>query len=154
LTMSNTVSIRSSVQSTFANISCQVPAICRGVSATLISTANLTAGGLNNPLACENVAGLSQLQFIYNSTINNSLVSYTIDDYPEMLERYVRSVSDSDHATVGMWNVKQNDGFGIGLSFDSLVDLRTQRFQVQLSSTVNSNNPMSMFLFFHGIQVL
>tara|TARA_R110000796_G_scaffold63084_4_gene145383 strand:+ start:2482 stop:3660 length:1179 start_codon:yes stop_codon:yes gene_type:complete len=155
MTMSNIVNIQSTIQSSFANISCQVPAICRAVSATVIRTSHQNAGGLHNPLACEVLPEFRTVEFIYNSTINNSLVSYQITDYAELLERYVKSVSDSDHSSTSMWEIKHNSGMGIGLEFaDGLLDLRRQRFQIQISSGVNSAEPYAMSLFFWGVQTI
>jgi len=153
LTMSNTINIKSTVQSTFSNISCAVPAICRGVTGTLIEQSRENAGGNNNPLACDNIPGFQTLEFLYNNTINNALVSYQITDYAEVLERYVKSVSGSDHNNASMFEVKHNDGMGIGLDFDGqLMDLRSQRFNVQLTSSISSSSPFTLNLFFHGIQ--
>tara|TARA_R110001592_G_scaffold43933_2_gene141966 strand:+ start:880 stop:2043 length:1164 start_codon:yes stop_codon:yes gene_type:complete len=154
LTMSNIVNIKSTVQSTFSNISCQVPAVCRGVSATLIQEAKQRQGGMNNPLLCEPLPEFKTIEFIYNNTVNNSLVSYQINDYAEVLERYVKSVSDSSHSSCSLWNVKHMDCFGIGLSFDGLMDLRRQRFQIQISSAVESTKPYAISLFFWGVQTL
>ena len=154
MTMNNIVNIQSTVQSSFANISCQVPAICRAVSSTFIEASHQNAGGVSNPLACEVLPEFKAVEFIYNNTINNSLVSYQITDYAELLERYVRSISDSDHSHTSMWEIKHNDGFGIGLSFDGLLDLRRQRFQIQISSAVNSANPYAISLFFWGVQTI
>ena len=154
MTMNNIVNIKSTIQSTFANISCQVPAICRAVSSSVIRVDHQNAGGLNNPLQCEVLPEFTAVEFIYNNTINNSLVSYQITDYSELLERYVRSISDSDHSSTSLWNLKHNDGFGIGLHFDGLLDLRRQRFQIQIASSVSSDTPYAISLFFWGVQTL
>ena len=154
MTMSNIVNIQSTIQSTFANISCQVPAVCRAVSATVIRTDRQNKGGLDNPLQCEVLPEFKTVEFIYNNTINNSLVSYQISDYAELLERYVKSVSDSDHSQTSMWEIKHNNGFGIGLTFDGLLDLRRQRFQIQIASSVSSSEPYAISLFFWGVQTI
>ena len=121
---------------------------------TVILASNQNAGGLNNPLACEVLPNFKAVEFIYNNTINNSLVSYQITDYAELLERYVKSVSDSDHSSTSMWEIKHNNGMGIGLSFDGLLDLRRQRFQIQISSDVSSAQPYAISLFFWGVQTI
>ena len=154
MTMNNIVNIQSTIQSTFSNISCQVPAVCRAVSATVIRADRQNKGGLDNPLQCEVLPEFKTVEFIYNNTINNSLVSYQISDYAELLERYVRSVSDSDHSQTSMWEIKHNNGFGIGLTFDGLMDLRRQRFQIQISSSVSSSEPYAISLFFFGVQTI
>tara|TARA_R110002153_G_scaffold1136_4_gene5445 strand:+ start:3344 stop:4516 length:1173 start_codon:yes stop_codon:yes gene_type:complete len=155
LTMSNTINIKSTVQSGFANITSSVPAVCRGVTGTFIRQDRENAGGNNNPLACENIPNITSLEFLYNNTINNSLVSYQITDYAEILERFAKSVGASDHSNGTLWEVKQNDGFGIGLDFSGdggLIDLRSQRFNIQISSGIASDLPYTLNLFFHGVQ--
>tara|TARA_R110000782_G_scaffold16538_1_gene47230 strand:- start:154 stop:816 length:663 start_codon:yes stop_codon:yes gene_type:complete len=153
LTMPNIINVKSTIQSSFANINCAVPAICRGVTATFIEQSKENSG-LSNPLACNNVPQLSKLQFIYNNTVNNSLVSYQITDYPEMLERFKDSVSLSRHSSASLLNVKHNNGFGIGLSFGGLMDLSRSRFNIQMTSAISNVSPFTINMFFHGVQTL
>ena len=154
LTMSNTINVKSTIQSTFANVSCAVPAVCRSVFGTLIRADREAAGGNQNPLACEVVPEFKSCQFLYNDTINNSMVSYSINNREEVQERFVRAVSDSDHSSLGKWELKHDDGFGIGLRFGGLMDLRQQRFNIQIESAVSSATPYILNLFFAGVQTL
>tara|TARA_R110000796_G_scaffold95170_2_gene200305 strand:+ start:2835 stop:4010 length:1176 start_codon:yes stop_codon:yes gene_type:complete len=153
LTMPNVINVKSTIQSSFANINCAVPAVCRGVSATFIEQSKENHG-LLNPLACNNLPGLSKVQFIYNNTINNSMVSYQITDYPEILERFKESIGSSNHSSATLLKTKSNDGFGVGLDFSGLIDLSRQRFNIQLNSSVSNLSPYTMNLFFHGVQSL
>ena len=82
------------------------------------------------------------------------MVSYTINNREEVQERFVRAVSDSDHSSVGKWELKHDDGFGIGLRFGGLMDLRQQRMNVQIESGVSSATPYILNLFFAGVQTL
>ena len=154
LTLSNTISVKSTVQSTFANVSCSVPAVCRSVFGTFIRADREAAGAMDNPLACETLPGWKSVQFLYNDTINNSLVSYTINDREECKKRYLRAVSSSDHSSIGKWAEKHDDGFGVGLQFDGLLDLRSQKISIQLTSNVSSAQPYIFSLFFQGVQSL
>ena len=152
LTMSNTISVKSTVQSTFSNIGCSVPAVCRSVFGTFIRADHEAAGGMTNPLACETLPNWKSVQFLYNDTINNSLISYTINDREECKKRYLRAVSSSDHSSIGKWAEKHDDGFGVGIQFDGLLDLRTQKINIQLTSDVDSGSPYIFSLFFQGVQ--
>ena len=157
ITMSNTINVKSTVQSSFSNVSCAVPAICRGVTGTFILQDDENSGGLMNPLSCQTPPDITSLEFIYNNTINNSLVSYQITDYAEMLKRYVRSVTSSDHNNASLFEVRHDDGFGIGLNFDDeggLIDLRKDGMNIQISSGVRSDKPYTLNLFFHGVQTI
>tara|TARA_R100000951_G_scaffold77160_1_gene65162 strand:- start:3992 stop:5155 length:1164 start_codon:yes stop_codon:yes gene_type:complete len=154
LTLSNTVSVKSTIQSTFANVSASVPAVCRSVFGTFIRADREAAGAMSNPLACETLPGWKSVQFLYNDTINNSLVSYTINDREECKKRYLRAVSSSDHSSIGKWAEKHDDGFGVGLAFDGLLDLRSQKINIQLTSNVDSGSPYIFSLFFQGVQSL
>tara|TARA_R110000803_G_scaffold89107_3_gene156251 strand:- start:3766 stop:4941 length:1176 start_codon:yes stop_codon:yes gene_type:complete len=153
LTMPNVINVKSTIQSSFANINCAVPSVCRGVSATFIEQSKENHG-LANPLACNNIPGLSKVQFIYNNTINNSLVSYQITDYPEVLERFKDSIGSSSHSSATLLRTRMNDGFGVGLDFGALMDLSKQRFNIQLNSDISNISPYTMNMFFHGIQSL
>ncbi len=48
-------------------------------------------------------------------------------------------------------NLTNNDGFGVGLDFSDFVDLRNQKFNLQIDSAINNLNPMIIYLYFHSI---
>jgi len=72
-----------------------------------------------------------------------------LQDRTEMLERFISSLEETGHNQVAKDVFRANQGFGLGLPFDGLVDLSKNRFTVQIQSGAN-NRPSSAFLYFHS----
>jgi len=139
--------VKSNLLSGNGSISCNVPAICSGVSISFVDTAR--EGAVNhNSYALEQPQGISEVQYLFNDT-TNSLVTYVLQDRTEMLERFIDSLEITGHNQVGKDVFRANQGFGLGLPFDGMVDLSKNRFTLQVASDAN-NRPSSAFLYFHS----
>ena len=77
----------------------------------------------------------------------NSLITYVLDDRTEMLERFIDAMGVAGHNQVAKDTFKANQGFGLGLDFDGLVDLSRNRFTMQLQTGAN-NVPSNVYLYF------
>ena len=149
--MRTTYGVKSNALSGTATISANVPALCSGVSISFIATykdSTLTY----DSYACERPQNISEVTYNFNDQ-TNSLVSYVISDQTEMLERYINSLENTGHNQVALDIFKSNEGFGLGLDFDGLVDLSKNRFTMQLQSDVN-DNPANVYMYFHSIASL
>ena len=149
LTMENITSIKTTISSTSANIAAQVPAICRSMTCSALVQSHEFTGTYNN-VGCENVPDLTRLQFLWNDS-SSKLVTYQINNQSEILSRFVESVSPSGHSSLAPWLQCRSTNFGFGLDFGRYLDLRNQTIQVQLTSGVNSNAPMIIYLYFNGL---
>ncbi len=139
--------VKSNLLSGTGTISVNVPAVCSGVSMSFIDTAR--EGAINhNSYALEIPQGLTEAQYMFNDA-TNSLVTYVLQDRTEMLERFISSLEETGHNQVAKDVFRANQGFGLGLPFDGLVDLSKNRFTVQIQSGAN-NRPSSAFLYFHS----
>ena len=139
--------IKSNLLSGTGTISVNVPAVCSGVSMSFIDTAR--EGQITfNSYALEQPQAISEVQYMFNDA-TNSLVTYVLQDRTEMLERFISSLEVTGHNQVAKDTFRANQGFGLGLPFDSLVDLSKNRFTVQIASGAN-NRPSSAFLYFHS----
>ena len=139
--------VKSNLLSGSGTISVNVPAVCSGVSMSFIDTAREGAI-VHNSYALETPQGITEVQYLFNDA-TNSLVTYVIQDRSEMLERFVSSLENTGHNQVSKDTFRSNQGFGLGLPFDSLVDLSKNRFTVQIQSGAN-NRPSTAFLYFHS----
>lgn len=147
VSMRSVNAVKSNLLSGTGTISVNVPAVCSGVSMSFIDTAR--EGAVNhNSYALEQPQGISEVQYLFNDA-TNSLVTYTIRDRTEMLERFISSLEVTGHNQVAKDVFRANQGFGLGLPFDQLVDLSKNRFTVQISSDAN-NRPSTAFLYFHS----
>ena len=82
----------------------------------------------------------------------NQYISYVIEDKNEMLEKGVESLVATGHN--GVFNagrLQRNNNFIAGLNFNGFVDLSNQRFNVQLVSDIDTNNPYNIYMYFHSL---
>lgn len=147
VSMRSVNAVKSNLLSGTGTISVNVPAVCSGVSMSFIDTAREGAI-MHNSYALEQPQGITEVQYMFNDA-TNSLVTYVLQDRTEMLERFISSLEVTGHNQVAKDTFRANQGFGLGLPFDQLVDLSKNRFTVQISSDAN-NRPSTAFLYFHS----
>lgn len=146
--MRTTYNVKSNVLSGNASISANVPALCSGVSISFIDTFKDSSLKYDS-LALERPMNIEEVQYLFNDQ-TNSLVTYSITDQTEMLERFIDSLENTGHNQVAMDVFRANQGFALGLDFDGLVDLSRNRFTLQLKSDAE-NNPANVYMYFHSV---
>lgn len=149
--MRTTYGIKSNVLSGQASISANVPALCSGVSISFIDTFADSALTYDS-LTMSRPMNIQEVQYLFNDQ-TNSLVTYSITDQTEMLERFIDSLENTGHNQVALDVFRANQGFGLGLDFDGLVDLSKNRFTLQLKSDAD-NNPANVYMYFHSVASL
>jgi hypothetical protein len=147
--MQSVTEIQSTLQSSNANISTRVPAVCKGVSISFLKSIKENALGLDNH-ALEKPPLIDSVQFLFNDA-TNKLQQYTQDDYGELMDGYLESLESNGIHNVRPETVKGNSAFGMGLNFNQEVDLSNQKFSVQIQSGVSSTNQYIMYQFFHSV---
>jgi len=148
IVMNTILNLKQSIQSSFANIQTKVPAICRAVTISFLQQSAENQAKENN-LQLMKVEGLNEVQYLFNDS-TNSLISYILRDYEEVISRAIDSVYDSGKNNATMNNLADNQGFLAGLDFGGMVDLRNQKFGFQLDSAITSSDPFIAFLYFHS----
>jgi len=143
--MRTVLSLKNTIQSQLSNTMSKVPAVCDGVSCVFLKSSRE-----NNLISCntnlDRLSGIDEVQFLFSDS-TSQYVSYVIDDYGEMIDRFVDSVNDTGH---NMLNVNKNVmNFGIGLRFPP-VDLSNQKFNIQIRSDNNSlsSDPHVIYMYF------
>lgn len=143
------VALKQNINSSFVNVASKVPAIATGVSATFLEQSREGSAVYNNQ-ALELLPNQSQLQFLFNDS-QNEAIAYVINDRAEVLHRYVDSLRSGGANAASLQNVNANQDYGVGLSFGEVVDLRGQKFNVQLQSGADSGTPYQIFMYFHAL---
>ena len=147
--MNSVVDIKSVLQSSNANISTRVPAVCSAVSVSFLKQSK--ENGLNTDNhALERPPQLDEVQFLFNDATNR-LVQYQQTDYGEYLNGYLESLRTNGIHSANPNLVKANSVFGIGLNFSGQVDLSNQKISVQVKSAVSNTNQYVMYLYFHSL---
>ena len=148
--MRTIINLKQSIESSFANIGVKVPEICDRVSCSF-QKQNQENTAKNNNQELAKVPQLTDVQFLFNDS-TNSLISFQLRDYEEVISRYIGSFYDTGKNVLTTNNLADNDGFGIGLDFDDFIDLRNQRFNLQLSSGINvSADNLLIYMYFHSV---
>ena len=140
--------VKQVLSSQSANVSSKVPLVCSGVSCSFISQAsensfNVDTNELQRPSNVRNV------QFLFNNA-SNQYVSYSLDREEQILDYGIKSLANTGHHQVNKETLKANDGYILGVSFDSLVDLTNQNFNITLGSDITNANPFTFIQVFHG----
>jgi hypothetical protein len=152
VTMGIVNDFKSNVLSGEATISTNVAALCDSVAINFIQNQHESVP-VYNSYKMENVQGLDQVQYLFNSQ-SNSLVTYPITDRTEMLQRFIEAMTDTSHNQVSIDKYRSNSGWAIGLRFDEQIDLSNNVFTLQLGSTVNQNFPVNCFMYFFSRRTL
>jgi hypothetical protein len=148
ITMRTKIAIKQSVASSFANIQTLVPAVCTGLSASFQPQADENSLVPNNTQLSK-VPNLTQTQMLFNDS-TNQLVSYVIRNNSELIGRYIDSFADTGRNRMSRVRTADDDAFGIGIPFDSAVDLSSQKFSLQIQSGISSSAPLLAYLYFHS----
>jgi hypothetical protein len=154
--MHTKTSLKQSIQSSLANISVKA-----GIMASAVSVSFLRQADENviqaNQTALNKLPTLTETQFLMNDS-TNSYVSFVIQDDEELTGRYIDSFMDTGKNALSRTNLAANDGFGVGLRFavgdGDMLDLRNNKFGLQLNSAVSSSDPFVVYMYFHSHMVL
>ena len=84
------------------------------------------------------------------------MITYIIKNQPETIERYLNSFNYMGMNDANPVALQSNMGYGVGLDFGEYVNLASQKFQIQMNTTIGSENTSGYgnfiaFLYFHGI---
>ena len=92
---------------------------------------------------------LDEVQYLF-SDATNKYITYTIDSHDEMRQRGLDALTDARHNKVNASTLAANEGEIIGLSFSEFIDLRNQKFSVQLKSSSDElgTSPRLVYLYF------
>ena len=146
--MRTRLNLKQSVASAFANISTRVPAVCNAVSCSVQLQADENDQYANNNKT-EVLPNVKELQFLFNYS-QNEYITYQIKDREELLRRYIQSFADTGSNSASITKLRANSGWGIGLPFRDFIDLSNQKFNVQITTDVQSTAPYILYMYFHS----
>ena len=144
------VTLEQVVDSNFTSISAQVPAVCTGVSASMMTSARLGQPKLNN-FEQNRIPDLNSLQFLFNNS-ESEYITYEITSNADATQRYLESWAEISNNRANMEVLNANDAYGLGLDFQAPINLANQKWGLQLDATVNES--YMMYLYFHGLVTL
>lgn len=139
--MKTYIQLKQNITSQLANVNTKVPAVCYGVACSFIAKSKANVPQFNQ-LQTNNLPGLEEVVFMFNDS-TNTYITYPLRTQEEILQHYIRSLNETGHNLIKCQNSLK--GFGIGLLFNGMVDLRNQKFNVQIRSNIQEDYIMRMY---------
>lgn len=161
---------RQVIETNAANLSTFVPGLTSAVHMSFNTTANEASSTANflqcitlpgKPLAptsggtsVESNNGADRLYYAVNDS-QTALVGFTMEDRNEMVYNYLRSwdLEPKNYAVVQR-RLNDEESYGLGIPFGSLIDFSQQQFSVDIDSDVGGSvaaGPFAVYLYFKGL---
>lgn len=147
-------SLKSSLQSSFATINSTVPIVSDGFWGTMISQAD-EINPVVNSLSCQRPPKVSEVQYLVNDSLSTGY-KYSLRSEEEILHNFVSAVAKASDIASGLKpnEIASNNAYGIGLSFNTLIDLSANKIGINITSGITNLTPYSLYLFFSGVRKL
>jgi hypothetical protein len=142
-------SLKQSIQSSLANVSVKAGVVASAVSVSFLEQARENELQANQT-ALNKLPNLTETTFLYNDA-TNSPIAFVLKDDLEVVGRYIDSFMDTGKNALSRDNLQCNNGFGVGLNMDGEVDLRQDKFGLQLNSGISSSEPYVVYMYFHSM---
>tara|TARA_R110002073_G_scaffold75688_1_gene184546 strand:+ start:976 stop:2076 length:1101 start_codon:yes stop_codon:yes gene_type:complete len=146
--MRSVVCLKSSINSSNANISAKVPAVCNAVSCILLKQGDESSATKDGQTLAK--VALDSVNFLFSDNLNKH-VTYDLTDRGAILQNFVESIGNTGHNRIHA-NRWKGDFFGIGLNWKQFIDLSQQKFNIQLKTAdVSNTNPYLINMYFHSV---
>jgi len=148
VTMSTILNVRQSCQSTFSNISVNVPQLSNSCSVSFLKQDKENSVNANNT-QLDKPPLVSNVEYLFNDSTNKYL-TFNLKTQEEILDRYLMSLSSMKVNSFGQDKIKANEAYGLGVNFNQYIDLSSNKFGLNLTSNISSTDPYIAYLYFHG----
>jgi hypothetical protein len=149
--MRTTGNLRTQIQSNETAVYTKYSMLADSVIMSFIETSHLSDPQHKyDPLACETLPSVHRVIFQWNNA--NEQITYELDNNTELLENFVKALRlTQEHNHNNLSNMYSGSGYGLGLNFNSLVNLASNKFGVIIRSDVSSADPFTAYMFFNGM---
>ena len=147
--MRTSLCLKSSLTSTFNNISSRVPAVSDSMTISFLEQSQEYNLQKNN-LALQEPPLITNISYLFNDA-TNKFITFQIKDRAEMIQRGLESLSSQGSNSAQLGNISANESFLVGLNWETPTDLSNTKFNVQINSSINNSNAYIMFMYFHSI---
>lgn len=146
------VSLKQTLQSNNINVSTRVPAVASGVSVSFLQQ-NKENTLVDNNSQLEKPPVPKELIWSFNDALSN-YITYSILDEGEMVELGAASLGGGYGKRKNQLQTTEQGGtnaFVLGADFNGMIDLRNQKFTMELKSGISQGTPMICFMYFHNV---
>ena len=148
--LNRVLSMNQSLESNNAAVSTSVPAVVNAVSATFLTQTAENSYNHNNYLL-ERPNGITNIQMNYNDS-TNAYQTYRLDNHQEIIHNYLESLRSAGVNDAKLNKMDSNDCYGAGIAFNENIDFSSgNKFSIQIDSSIDSANPVILFMYFHSL---
>jgi len=148
ITLATVLNVRQSIQSTFSNISVNIPSMSNGCSVSFLKQSEENNYKFNNT-RLERPLKVSQVEYLFNDA-TNKYITFNLKSQTEILGRYLDSMGRSKVNNFSTSLIKANEAYGVGIPFNQYLDLSVNKFGINITSGISSTDPLVAYLYFHG----
>lgn len=148
---------KTTVNSTYANFNTKANMkACSAFYSTAIPV-NVESNPQRNSFDLYQIPNIKQLSFEWNDSQTMSQLTYDFgdDNREEILTNFIKSIKNSDplgaSLSANTSYLADNSSWGMGLQFNQLVDLTTNKLTVNIESDIQNTNPYVLYFFFMGL---
>ena len=153
-TMRIKTDLKQTIASTNATIATKAPIVADSMFLTFIKQADENVA-LVNGMENQRLPLVQRVEYAWNDSLSQQY-RYELDNSEEILGNYIKAINASmvaeNNASLNV--LASNDGYGMGLSFGSFVDLSQSKISIRIESAVSNQVPFTAYLFFSGITTL
>lgn len=153
-TMRIKTDLKQTIASTNATISTKAPIVADSMFLTFIRQDEENTA-LVNGMENQRLPLVQRVEYAWNDSLSQQY-RYELDNEEEILSNFIKAVNASMVAenNAGLNVLASNDGYGMGLSFGSFVDLSASKISVRIESAVSNTLPYTAYMFFSGVLTL
>ena len=141
------------VASSFVSISAKVPAErCVAVAASFQENKRQAQYQYNDN-AQMRLPNVSSVNFLFNDS-ENRFITYEINNNVDLFNRYLQAFRAAGQTDGTLQKLEVNNSYGIGLNWEGVLDLSSQKFTTQITSDASNTNPFTGYFYFFNNIVL
>ena len=149
VSLKTSLCLKSNMNSQLSNHSARVPAICDAVSLSFVRL-DREVSQLHLNTALEKPTNITNVKYMFNDS-TSSYVTYELKNRLEILHYGARALSNGSHNNIRGDLLSVNESFVAGLEFGEALDLRNNKFNIQIDSDISSDEPFLLFQYYHSI---
>jgi hypothetical protein len=141
--------LKSTINSSLANVSSKVPAIADGVSISFLTQTREVATQFKNT-ELEKLPSVSKVRYMFNDS-TSKFISYELKRIPDMIYEGVKQMNKNSERTMCRADLlSANKSFMLGLDFGESIDLSKQKFNISIENDAPIS-PLLMYAYYSSL---
>jgi len=142
--------LKQTINSNSSNISSRIPAkAVTGCSVSFLIQSSESDYKVDS-YALNKFPNLEEVRFLFSDNLSNN-ISYSMEEPNDMIKRGLQALGTAGHDQAQYSKMIANDGFIIGQDFAQTVDISSNKFSIQVKSSLTTGQAYVAHAFFHNI---